>query len=119
MIKVYFEIIPEYRFKTHFKFLLFSIGFVLIISSLIIEDLAELEFIGVIPIIIGGLHAVFTSKKYLRINKDTIELESKSIVKDFNESTVINFKNIEEVFYRDRQIILLNIFASREPLSKD
>ena len=81
-------------------------------TSLIIKDLSVLIFLGAISLIIGGLHAVFTSKKYLRVYNDTIQLETRSIVKEFNENLTIRFIDIEEVYFRDKQIILSNIFAS-------
>jgi len=109
-----FEIIPGYLFKTYFKYSLFSIGLILIITPLLIDDYEVLYFFGLILMIIGLLIAIFTTKQYLRINHDLIEFESKSIVKDFNQYITIHFEDIEEVFFLKRQFLVL---GGRDPLA--
>lgn len=114
MSNTYFEITPEYRFKSYLKYTLFSTGVVLIIIQLIINTVEVLSFLGLVVIIAGLLFTLFTSKQYLKINRDQIEFESKSIIKEFSKSQTIRFVDIEKVYFLKKQFL---IFGGRNPVA--
>lgn len=109
-----FEIIPAYRFKSYFKYLLFSIGLILIAISSINGSYDVLSFLGLILIIAGVLFILFTSKQYLKINHDAVEFKSKSIIKEFSQSITIKFDEVKEVYFLKRQFLL---FGGRNPIA--
>jgi len=107
-----FEIIPEYRLKKYFKYFLFSIGLILIVTPFLIKNYEVLYFIGFIFIISGLLFTLFNSKQYMRINQDLIEFESRSNVKEFDNKIIIHFDEIKEVYFLKRQFLIL---GGRDP----
>lgn len=109
-----FEIIPEYRFKSYFKYFIFSIGVILSLIPLIISDYEVLSFFGLIIIIIGLFYILFMSKQYLRINNDLITFESKRIVKEFSQLISIDINTIKDVYFLKRQFL---IFGGRSPIA--
>ncbi len=109
-----FKIEPEYKFKTYFKYFFFLAGIVLVIIPLIIDNYDVLSFLGLVSIIIGLIFTVFASKQYLRINRDQIEFESKSIIKEFSKLLTIKFADINEVHFLKRQFL---IFGGRNPVA--
>ena len=102
-----FRIEPEYRFKTYIKYFFFVASVFLIIIPLVIDNYDVLTFLGLISTILGLVFTVFTSKQYLKISRDQIEFESKSIIKEFSKSLTIKFADINEVYFLKRQFLIL------------
>lgn len=107
MDKTNYDIIPEYRFKMHIKYLIFSLGILSIMFSFFFQGYEFLSFLGLIIIIIGGLYTIFTTKRFLRINNEEIKYEEKSVLKDFGKSFTIRFEEVDELYFLKKQFLIL------------
>ncbi len=89
-------------------------GLIFMIIPLVIDNYEVFSFFGLILIIIGLFFTVFTLKQCLTINNDQVKFESKCIIKDFEESIIIPFDNIREVYFFKRQFLIL---GGRSPIA--
>ena len=113
MTDLKFIIAPEYRFKSMFSKLLFSIGLVFMLFSVFTHDGGIGIFIGIIFVFVGLLYLVFTSKQYLTIDNENIIFEKRCLVKVFDdELTTIKLRDIKDVYYFKRLIKLGRSFGN-------
>jgi hypothetical protein len=105
MNNVKFEIKPDYKLKQNIKMLIFLLGLTLFITPAFIKN-ESFYFFGLILMFIGLLLHLFISKEHLKVNQNSIEFESKSIINEFNKSISIPFDTIKEVNFFKRQFLI-------------
>ncbi|RED48212.1 hypothetical protein DFQ02_10450 [Seonamhaeicola aphaedonensis] len=85
-----FEITTNYKFQLYLPIAVFTIGLGAIIKSIVFNGFELLGFIGLFFLIIGLFLKIFSSKRTLKVSKNTIQFNSKSLLSDFLGSITLN-----------------------------
>jgi len=109
-----FEIRSEFKLISYIKTTLLFIGLTCFISAFVYQGYDILYFLGFIAVFIGLLFYFLTSKETLKISEDIIEYNSISLIKEFDKSISIPFKDIKSVYFLKRQFL---IFGGRSPIA--
>jgi len=109
-----FEIKSEFKLIFYIKTTLLLIGLTCFITAFINKQQDLLYFLGLIALFIALVLFLFSSKEQLIITPNTIVYNSKSLVKEFNKSISIPFKDMKNVYFLKRQFL---IFGGRSPIA--